>query len=64
MARKSLFWCDKFGRWVCPFVVTYEITVSGVQIEFPVPLKKYGLTEEEMVYNICPNNVSEGILNK
>jgi hypothetical protein len=40
MARKSLFWCNKFGRWVCPFVVTYEVIVSGIQMEFPVHLKK------------------------
>ena len=61
MARKSLFWCDKFGRWICPFVVTYEVAVSGIKIEFPVHSR---LTEEEMVYSVCPNNVSEGILNK
>jgi hypothetical protein len=39
-ARKSLFWWDKFGRWVSVFVVTYEVSVSGIQIEFPVHLKK------------------------
>ena len=35
--------------------------MSGIKIEFPVHSR---LTEEEMVYSVCPNNVSEGILNK